>query len=44
MWRYYNKFWFWLDTFSENDWLILLACVCAAGMMCMRGFGSRKNY
>jgi hypothetical protein len=44
MWRYYDKLTFWLDTLSERDWFILLACVCIAGLMCMRGFGSRKNY
>jgi hypothetical protein len=44
MWRYYDKFLFWLDTLNETEWFILLLCVLILGALCLRGFGSRKNY
>jgi hypothetical protein len=44
MWQYYDKLLFWLDTLNENEWFILLVGVLILGALCLRGFGSRKNY
>jgi hypothetical protein len=41
---YYDNLLFWLDTLSEREWFILLLGVLIVGAMCLRGFGSRKNY
>ena len=44
MWRYYDSLMSWLDTLNEREWFILLVAVLIMGAMCLRGFGSRKNY
>ena len=36
--------WTWFATLSREEWLVVLACVSVAGFLCMRGFGSRKEY
>jgi len=44
MWRYYDKLMLWLDTLNQTEWFLLLLGVLILGAMCLRGFGSRKNY
>ena len=44
MWRYYDNLMAWLDTLNETEWFILLVGVLLIGALCLRGFGSRKNY
>ena len=44
MWRYYAKLMSWVSTLNRTEWFILLVCVLIVGALCMRGFGSRKNY
>jgi hypothetical protein len=44
MWRYYEKLMSWVYTLNQAEWFILLVCVLIVGGLCMRGFGSRKNY
>jgi hypothetical protein len=44
MWSYYDRLMMWLDTLGQNEWFILLVGVLIAGGLCLRGFGSRKNY
>ncbi len=31
------------DGLTRNEWFMVMAVVCGAGIMCMRGFGSRKS-
>lgn len=34
----------WASSLSMAQWLLVLLCVLAVGVFCMRGFGSRSNY
>ncbi len=34
----------WIQTLDRTDSVALLAAVAVFGFLCMRGFGSRKNY
>ncbi len=34
----------WVYQLNRTEWLILLTAVAIAGFLCLRGFGSRKNY
>jgi hypothetical protein len=36
--------WNWVSRLDKQEWLLLLIAVTALGFLCMRGFGSRKNY
>jgi hypothetical protein len=36
--------WSWISSLNKEEWLLLLIVVTALGFLCMRGFGSRKNY
>jgi hypothetical protein len=44
MWSYYDSLLMWLDTLEQTEWFILLVGVLIVGALCLRGFGSRKNY
>jgi hypothetical protein len=44
MWRYYDKLIAWLEALNETEWFVLLVMVLILGALCLRGFGSRKNY
>jgi hypothetical protein len=33
-----------VDQMSMQEWLLVLAGVIVIGLVCMRGFGSRKDY
>lgn len=32
------------ESLSMKEWLFVLACTAAAGLLCMRGFGSRSSH
>lgn len=34
----------WFMTLNSQEWLYVLLGTLAAGMLCMRGYGSRHNY
>lgn len=36
--------WRWFTLLSREEWVVVLAVGCAAGFLCMRGYGSRNNY
>jgi len=36
--------WLWLAALDFQEWFLLLGVVSAAGFMCMKGMGSRKEY
>jgi hypothetical protein len=44
VWQYWDQLNVWLETLSYYDWLWVFGVAVAIGVMCMRGFGSRKNY
>ncbi|QDU88268.1 hypothetical protein Pla175_16420 [Pirellulimonas nuda] len=35
--------WRWFNTLNTEEWLLVLAAVCAVGFLFMRGSGSRAN-
>jgi len=39
-----NDAWRWLAALDFQEWFLLLGIVSAAGFMCMKGMGSRKEY
>jgi hypothetical protein len=36
--------WQWVQSLNYQEWFLLLGLVSAAGLLCMRGYGSRKEY
>jgi hypothetical protein len=36
--------WIWITGLNYQEWFLLLGITAAAGLLCMRGFGSRANY
>ncbi len=48
MWSSFFEFQRWgmshIYGLNRNEWLIVLVVVMLLGFICMRGFGSRKNY
>lgn len=36
--------WRWFAVLNREEWMVVLAVCCAAGFLCMRGYGSRSNY
>lgn len=36
--------WNWFALLNREEWVVVLAVCCAAGFLCMRGYGSRSNY
>lgn len=34
----------WIESLNRQDWLIALTVCAVLGLLCMRGFGSRKFY
>lgn len=40
----YYSFWAWINGLDRHEWFTLLIVVMVLGFLCMRGFGSRKNY
>ena len=37
----FRDLWFWFDTLSREEWLIVMAVCCAIGFLFLKGFGSR---
>lgn len=42
--KYFDKFVRYFDGLSKWEWFALMACVVVIGLVCLKGFGSRKNY
>jgi hypothetical protein len=40
----YHSVYRYIDHMSAQQWMIVLVVVIGLGLVCMRGFGSRKNY
>lgn len=36
-----GELWVWFDSLNRQEWLVVLACCCAAGFLCMRSMGRR---
>jgi hypothetical protein len=36
--------WTWIDSLNREQWLLFLGLTSVLGFMCMRGFGSRKEF
>ena len=36
--------WQWFNELNYQEWFIVLGITAAAGLLCMRGYGSRSNY
>lgn len=34
----------WVQGFGQREWAIVAVLMLAVGMMCFRGFGSRRDY
>jgi hypothetical protein len=34
----------WVFSLNYQEWFVLLGITAAAGLLCMRGFGSRSEY
>jgi hypothetical protein len=39
-----NQSWRWFNTLSIEECFVVLGISAAAGLLCMRGFGSRKHH
>ncbi len=39
-----NATWLWFNALNYQEWFVVLGITAAAGLLCMRGFGSRSNY
>jgi hypothetical protein len=44
MWHYINVAMNFVNRIQSRHWLMILIGVTIIGALCMRGFGSRKNY
>lgn len=44
MWNYYNVVMREVMGFTMTDWYVFSAVCVVLGVLCMRGFGSRKSY
>jgi hypothetical protein len=36
--------WVWVAALNYQEWFLFLGITALAGLMCMRGFGSRSDY
>ena len=39
-----NQSWHWFNTLNIGECFVVLGLAAAVGLMCMRGYGSRKHH
>ena len=42
--HYYRQIVHFLERLGPQEWVMILAAIIVVGLLCLRGFGSRKQY